>query len=123
MKYVSTFLFIALAQARFGQENVPINAIQQVKGGSPGVAPTIAGQAISDLLGAANACDKLRRGDQILKELGTGADAVAAAKGMVAAEKNFNPSAQTQPTICDDPSLPENELLRGYGRPSLLRTS
>lgn len=109
-----SFLFIALAQARFNQENIPIDAIRQVQGGDPGVADTIAGAAISDLLAGANACAKLQRGDQILSELGDGEDAVAAAIGMVAAEKNFNPFAQDQPTICDDATLPQNALLRGY---------
>jgi hypothetical protein len=33
--------------------------------------------------------------------------------GMVAAEKNFNPFAQDIPTICSDPTLPENPILRG----------
>jgi len=104
---------IAFTQARFNQENIPIDAIRQVQGGAPGVADTIAGAAISDLLAATNACDKLKRGDQILSELGEGADAVAAAIGMVAAEKNFNPFNQDIPTICSDPTLPENALLRG----------
>jgi hypothetical protein len=31
----------------------------------------------------------------------------------VAAEKNFNPSAQDVPTICDDATLPVTEALRG----------
>jgi len=110
-----TFLtsIITLTSARFGQENIPINAIREVQGGAPGVADTIAGAAISDLLAGTNACDKLTRGDQILSELGEGADAVAAAIGMVAAEKNFNPFNQDVPTICSDPGLPQNALLRG----------
>lgn len=107
------FTFITLSHARFGQEQVPISAISQVQGGQAGEAATIAGAAISDLLGGANACDKLKRGDEILEKLGTGADAVAAAKGMVAAEKNFNPFTASQPTICSDPALPSNPLLRG----------
>jgi len=106
-------VLIAVAHARFNQEQVPIGAISAVNGGAPGAAATIAGAAISDLLAGANACDKLKRGDQILAELGTGADAVAAAIGMVAAEKNFNPFVQDIPTICSDPSLPANALLRG----------
>ncbi|KIW89676.1 uncharacterized protein Z519_09832 [Cladophialophora bantiana CBS 173.52] len=104
---------LAIAHARFNQEQIPIPAIAAVQGGAPGVAPTIAGAAISDLLAAANACDKLKRGDQIIAELGTGADAVAAAIGIVAAEKNFNPFVQSIPTICDDPSLPATDVLRG----------
>jgi hypothetical protein len=50
---------IAYVEARFGQEQIPIDAISQVQGGDPGQAQTIAGAAISDLLGAANACDKV----------------------------------------------------------------
>jgi hypothetical protein len=104
---------VAVAYARFGQEQVPIQAIADVQGGAPGAAQTIAGAAISDLLAATNACDKLKRGDQIVAELGGGADAIAAAIGMVAAEKNFNPFAQSIPTICSDPTLPATEELRG----------
>ncbi|KAG9774613.1 hypothetical protein ABEF93_003494 [Exophiala dermatitidis] len=104
---------IAVVQARFGQEQVPIPAIAAVQGGDPGVAQTIAGAAVSDLLAGSNACDKLKRGDQIISELGNGADAVAAAIGIVAAEKNFNPFTQSVPTICDDPTLPATDVLRG----------
>ncbi|KAK5100245.1 hypothetical protein LTR70_001767 [Exophiala xenobiotica] len=100
--------------ARFGQEVLAaIVAIRDVQGGAPGVAPTIAGAAISDLLAGTNACDKLKRGDQILAELGEGDDAVAAAIDMVAAEKNFNPFAQDIPTIRSDATLPQNAKLRG----------
>ena len=104
---------LGVAQARFGQEQVPIPAIAAVQGGSPGVAQTIAGAAVSDLLAGANACAKLQRADQIITELGTGADAVAAAIGMVTAEKNFNPFTQSIPTICSDPTLPATQMLRG----------
>lgn len=38
---------------------------------------------------------------------------MAAAIGMVTAEKNFNPFAQSIPTICSDPTLPATEILRG----------
>ncbi|KAL1630464.1 hypothetical protein SLS56_004864 [Neofusicoccum ribis] len=112
-KTVLAIYLAALVEARFGQEQVPIQAISDVQGGDPGVAQTIAGAAISDLLAGANACAKLQRADQIITELGTGADAVAAAIGMVAAEKNFNPFAQDIPTICNDPTLPATEQLRG----------
>ena len=50
---------IAYVEARFGQEQVPIAAISAVKGGQPGQAATIAGGAISDLLGGANSCNKV----------------------------------------------------------------
>lgn len=51
---------MAYVEARFGQEQVPIAAISAVQGGDPGAASTIAGAAISDLLGAANSCAKVR---------------------------------------------------------------
>jgi hypothetical protein len=51
---------IAYVEARFGQENVPIAAISAVDGGAGGAAATIAGATISDLLGAANSCAKVR---------------------------------------------------------------
>ena len=50
---------IAYVEARFGQEQVPIQAISAVQGGDPGAAATIAGGAISDLLGAADPCAKV----------------------------------------------------------------
>ncbi|KAK1913902.1 hypothetical protein P3342_007148 [Pyrenophora teres f. teres] len=105
---------IAYVEARFGQEQVPIAAIQAVQGGNPGEAATIAGAAISDLLGAASSCAKLTRADEIFTKLGGGADALAAAIGMVTAEKNTNPSANgnTQ-NVCGDASLPATPELRG----------
>jgi hypothetical protein len=54
---------IAYVEARFGQEQVPISAISAVQGGDAGAAATIAGAAISDLLGAANSCAKVRSHD------------------------------------------------------------
>jgi hypothetical protein len=56
---------------------------------------------------------QLQRADQIIAQLGTGADAVAAAIGMVTAEKNFNNFVVAIPSICDDPTLPATEQLRG----------
>jgi hypothetical protein len=53
------FILLAVAQARFNQEQIPIPAIAAVQGGAAGVAPTIAGAAISDLLAGANACAKV----------------------------------------------------------------
>ncbi|EUC31623.1 hypothetical protein COCCADRAFT_38307 [Bipolaris zeicola 26-R-13] len=105
---------IAYVEARFGQEQVPIAAISGVQGGAGGAAATIAGAAISDLLGAANSCDKLVRADQIFTELGGGADALAAAIGMVTAEKNTNPFANGNvQNVCGDASLPVTPELRG----------
>ncbi|KAF1359670.1 hypothetical protein EJ07DRAFT_118752 [Lizonia empirigonia] len=105
---------IAYVDARFGQEQVPISAISAVKGGAPGAAATVAGAAISDLLGGANSCAKLQRADQIVSELGGGADAIAAAIGMVTAEKNTNPFANNNTqNVCGDPNLPATAELRG----------
>lgn len=56
---------------------------------------------------------QLQKADEILAQLGTGADAVKAAQGLVAAEQNFNPFVVHIPAICSDPSLPANALLRG----------
>lgn len=55
----------------------------------------------------------MQAGDAILANLGTSAAAVAAAKGLVAAEQNFNPFVVSVPNICSEPSLPANALLRG----------
>lgn len=59
-KVVLITALIAYVEARFGQENVPIAAISAVKGGNAGAAATIGGAAISDLLGGANSCAKVR---------------------------------------------------------------
>ncbi|CAO2651837.1 Nn.00g001200.m01.CDS01 [Neocucurbitaria sp. VM-36] len=105
---------IAYVEARFGQEQVPIAAISAVQGGDAGAAATIAGAAISDLLGAANSCAKLTRADQVFTELGGGADALAAAIGLVTAEKNTNPFANgNAQNVCGDPTLPVTPELRG----------
>lgn len=53
-------LLVAVAHARFGQEQLPIPAVAAVQGGEAGAAATIAGAAISDLLAGANACAKVR---------------------------------------------------------------
>ncbi|OJD34306.1 uncharacterized protein BKCO1_2400029 [Diplodia corticola] len=112
-KTLLTVCLAVLAEARFGQEQVPIQAISDVQGGAAGEAATIAGAAVSDLLGGANACDKLQRADEIVAKLGTGADAMQAAIGMVAAEKNFNNFVADKPTVCSDPTLPTTQALRG----------
>ena len=113
-KVILIAAMIAYVEARFGQENVPIAAISAVQGGAGGAAATIAGATISDLLGGANSCAKLTRADQIVTELGGGADAIAAAMGLVAAEKNTNPFANGNvQNVCGDASLPVTPELRG----------
>ncbi|GKT92166.1 hypothetical protein Ct61P_10016 [Colletotrichum tofieldiae] len=81
-------------------------------GRRPGEAATLAGGIPSTLLGAADPCAKLELADKIAA-LGDGADVLDAAKGLVAAEQNFNPFATSVPNICGDASLPATEALRG----------
>ncbi|KAF5717755.1 hypothetical protein FMUND_5594 [Fusarium mundagurra] len=107
---------LAYAEARFGQEQEPVAAVQALGDagfGDPGVAATIAGSIPSALLAAASPCDKLTIADQMITELGTDQQVLDAAIGLVAAETNFNPSAVDRPFVCADPSLPATAALRG----------
>lgn len=113
MQFIVFTALVASAHARFNQENAVSPIIAAVQGGQSGQAATLAGQSIDDLLAGANACSKLQLADQIVSELGTGADAMNAAIAMVTAEKNFNPFAQSVPTICSDATLPATQMLRG----------
>ncbi len=100
----------------FGQEqgNGAIAAIQALSNlGQSGQAATLAGGSIQFLLAAANPCGKLKQADLIVSELGTSAPAIAAARGLVAAEQNFNPFVVSIPSICSDPTLPTTAALRG----------
>ncbi|PQE08975.1 hypothetical protein CJF32_00002632 [Rutstroemia sp. NJR-2017a WRK4] len=107
-------LLVALAEARFGQEQVPIAAISALSSfGQSGQAATLAGGSIQFLLAAANPCGKLTQADNIVKELGTDPQVIAAARGLVAAEQNFNPFVVSVPNICSDPTLPATAELRG----------
>jgi len=112
-KAVAFAILFAFAEARFGQEQIPIPAISALSVGPPGVAQTLGGSAISTLLGAANPCAKLQAADQLVIQLGSSADVIAAALGLVAAEQNFNPSAVSIPAICSDATLPATLALRG----------
>ena len=69
--------------------------------------------AHSTLLAGANACAYLQTADTIIAELGSGADAITAAKAFMNCEKNFNPFNQNIPTICSDPTLPTTAAIRG----------
>ncbi|KAH9217683.1 hypothetical protein DL95DRAFT_406390 [Leptodontidium sp. 2 PMI_412] len=109
-------LLAAVVEARFGQEqgNGAITAIGALTNlGTSGQAATLAGGSIQFLLAAANPCGKLTQADNIISELGTSAEAVAAARGLVAAEQNFNPFVVSIPSICSDPTLPKSAELRG----------
>lgn len=100
----------------FGQEqgNGAITAIGALTDlGTSGQAATLAGGSIQFLLAAANPCGKLTQADNIITELGTSDRAVAAARGLVAAEQNFNPFVVSIPSICSDPTLPKSAELRG----------
>ncbi|PQE04274.1 hypothetical protein CJF31_00004215 [Rutstroemia sp. NJR-2017a BVV2] len=98
----------------FGQEQVPIAAISALSSfGQSGQAATLAGGSIQFLLAAANPCGKLTQADNIVKELGTDPQVIAAARGLVAAEQNFNPFVVSVPNICSDPTLPATAELRG----------
>ncbi|KAK1676406.1 hypothetical protein BDP55DRAFT_693207 [Colletotrichum godetiae] len=103
---------LATVEARFGQEQVPVQAVSSLQAGNPGEAATLAGGIPGVLLAAADPCDKLTLADKIAA-LGTGADVLDAAKGVVAAEQNFNPFVVSVPAICGDASLPATEALRG----------
>ncbi|OIW28138.1 hypothetical protein CONLIGDRAFT_463808 [Coniochaeta ligniaria NRRL 30616] len=105
---------LALAEARFGQEGAIQGQIQQLSSfGNPGEAGTLAGQTPGVLLAGANACAKLQLADKIVETLGDDPAVIAGAAALVQAEKNFNPFAQSIPTICSDASLPATEALRG----------
>lgn len=109
-------LLAAVAEARFGQEqgNGAITAIGALTDlGTSGQAATLAGGSIQFLLAAANPCGKLTQADNIITELGTSDRAVAAARGLVAAEQNFNPFVVSIPSVCSDPTLPKSAELRG----------
>ncbi|KAJ4865611.1 hypothetical protein T069G_02141 [Trichoderma breve] len=108
-----SLLLAAAAEARFGQEqgNGAIAAIQALSNlGQPGQAATLAGNAIQFLLAAANPCGKLSHADSILEELGTSDAAVAAARGLVAAEQNFNPFVLRGVVPLIDPAVVGSDL-------------
>lgn len=105
---------LAMAEARFGQEQTPVAAIQALGSfGNPGEAATLAGGVPGVLLAAANPCDKLTQADKIVSTLGNDPEVISAAAQLVAAEQNFNPFNVDVPAICGDASLPATAELRG----------
>ncbi|APA07323.1 hypothetical protein SS1G_13115 [Sclerotinia sclerotiorum 1980 UF-70] len=115
-KTILISLLVALVEARFGQEqgNGAIAAITALSDfGNPGAAATLGGQSIQFLLGAANPCGKLTQADTIVAQLGNNSQVISAARGLVAAEQNFNPFVVSVPNICSDPTLPTTAALRG----------
>ncbi|KAI1324790.1 hypothetical protein F5Y16DRAFT_287821 [Xylariaceae sp. FL0255] len=113
-KAVFTTTLLAVAEARFGQEQVPVPKITALSNfGSPGVADTLAGAVPGVLLAAADPCAKLSLGDQIVAELGNDPAVIAGAAAVVGAEQNFNPFVVSVPSICGNASLPATQALRG----------
>ncbi|KAI5924032.1 hypothetical protein F4810DRAFT_159023 [Camillea tinctor] len=105
---------LAAAEARFGQEQIPVADIQALSNfGNPGQAATLAGSVPGVLLAAANPCNKLTLADEIVSTLGNDPSVISAAQKLVSAEQNFNPFAVSIPNICGDASLPATESLRG----------
>lgn len=59
-KYTAVAVLLAYAEARFGQEQVPVSAVSALSDfGNPGEAATLAGSVPGVLLAAANPCDKV----------------------------------------------------------------
>lgn len=56
---------------------------------------------------------QLTLADKIVTQLGTDQSVIDAAKGLVAAEQNFNPFVVSIPSICSDATLPATAELRG----------
>lgn len=107
-------VLLAVAEARFSQEQVPVADISALSNfGQPGEAPTLAGAVPGVLLAAADPCAKLSLADQIVSTLGDDPEVITAAQKLVAAEQNFNPFVVSVPNICGDASLPATEALRG----------
>lgn len=113
-KVATISALVAIAQARFGQEQVPVSAVTALSNfGNPGEAATLAGGIPGSLLAAADPCAKLTLADKIVSTLGTDAAVISAAQQLVAAEQNFNPFVVSIPNICGDATLPATEELRG----------
>ncbi|KAJ8058599.1 hypothetical protein OCU04_012776 [Sclerotinia nivalis] len=116
LKAILISLLMALVDARFDQEqgNGAIAAITALSDfGTSGAAATLGGQSIQFLLAAANPCGKLTQADAIVAQLGNDSQVISAARGLVAAEQNFNPFVVSVPNICSDPTLPTTAALRG----------
>lgn len=113
-KFALTSALLAIAEARFSQEQIPVGDISALSNfGQPGEAPTLAGAVPGVLLAAADPCAKLSLADQIVSTLGNDPAVISAAQKLVAAEQNFNPFVVSVPNICGDASLPATAELRG----------
>ncbi|ESZ97242.1 hypothetical protein SBOR_2365 [Sclerotinia borealis F-4128] len=115
-KTILISVLATLIDARFAQEqgNGAIDAISALTNfGTSGAASTLAGSSIKLLLAGANPCSKLTQADDIITQLGSDPAVISAARGLVAAEQNFNPFVVSVPNICSDPTLPTTAALRG----------
>ncbi|KAI0170089.1 hypothetical protein BJ166DRAFT_562338 [Pestalotiopsis sp. NC0098] len=113
-KIATISALVAVAQARFGQEQIPVSAVSSLSNfGNPGEAATLAGGIPGSLLAAADPCAKLTLADKIVSTLGTDSAVISAAQQLVAAEQNFNPFVVSIPNICGDATLPATTELRG----------
>ncbi|KAJ3178842.1 hypothetical protein HDU85_005035 [Gaertneriomyces sp. JEL0708] len=113
-----------LAPRRFGEEQkvglgAKISAASQGCTGNGDAALGFGGQEISTLLGAADPCGKLTLADAVVAKAKADCppDAakklIEAAMDLVHAEKNFNPFAGNEDSICLNPALPASPELRG----------
>lgn len=72
-KIAALSALLAFAEARFGQEQIPVAAVSALGDagfGDPGVAATIAGSIPGSLLAAASPCDKASDRDQLHLKFG-----------------------------------------------------
>lgn len=61
-QYLIVAFLLAFAEARFGQEQVPVSAVSALSSfGNPGEAGSLSGAVPGVLLAAANPCDKVCR--------------------------------------------------------------
>ncbi|KAI0121204.1 hypothetical protein BJ170DRAFT_150599 [Xylariales sp. AK1849] len=113
-KTVAVSVLLAVAEARFGQEQVPVAAVSALSNfGKSGEAATLAGGVPGSLLAAADPCAKLTLADNIVSTLGTDPAVISAAAALVGAEQNFNPFVVSVPNICGNATLPATASLRG----------
>ncbi|KAJ3310221.1 hypothetical protein HDV04_005160 [Boothiomyces sp. JEL0838] len=104
--------FLAIVNARFGQQNPNLGDLQALLGGAVG--GPLSGDIPSTLLGGADPCAKLSLADKIAAAKPGDAAVLTIAKKLVNTESNFNPfGAGADPKFCNNPALPATPELRG----------
>jgi len=74
-KSIIVAALVAYAEARFGQEQVPVSAVSALSNfGNPGEAATLAGGIPGSLLAAASPCDKVGHSDTRIPRASSHAD-------------------------------------------------